>query len=66
MNVHAGRDKYSGLIHSVVVTADDVHDSPLLHGDEEVVYGDACYQGNVKRSEMAGKTTVFRLAMRPG
>ena len=38
----------------------------LLHGDEEVVYGDAGYQGIAKRPEMAGKTAEFRVAMRPG
>ncbi len=38
----------------------------LLHGEEEVVYGDAGYQGIGKRPEMAGKTTNFRVAMRPG
>ena len=64
------QDKDSGLIHSVVVTAANVHDiSPaaeLLHGDEQVVYADAGYQGIAKRPEMAGKTTEFRVAMRPG
>ena len=47
MKVHAGVDKDSGLIHSVVVTAANVHDltpvAELLHGDEQVVYGDAGY-----------------------
>jgi IS5 family transposase len=47
-----------------------VHDltpvAELLHGDEEVVYGDAGYQGIAKRPEMAGKTAEFRVAMRPG
>jgi len=70
MKVQAGVDKDSGLIHSVVVTAANVHDltpvAELLHGDEEVVYGDAGYQGIAKRPEMAGKTTEFRVAMRPG
>jgi IS5 family transposase len=70
MKVHTGVDKDSGLIHSVVVTAANVHDltpaAELLHGDEEVVYGDAGYQGIAKRPEMAGKTAEFRVAMRPG
>ena len=70
MKVHAGVDKNSGLIHSVVVTPANVHDltpaAQLLHGDEEVVYGDAGYQGIAKRPEMAGKTAEFRVAMRPG
>ena len=38
----------------------------LLHGDEEVVYGDAGYQGIGKRPEMEGKPAEFRVAMRPG
>jgi IS5 family transposase len=70
MKVHAGVDKDSGLIHSVVVTAANVHDltpvAELLHGDEKVVYGDAGYQGIAKRPEMAGKPTEFRVAMRHG
>jgi len=70
MKVHAGVDKDSGLIHSVVVTAANVHDltpaAELLHGEEKVVYADAGYQGIAKRPEMAGRTTDFRVAMRPG
>ena len=58
------------MIHSVVTTAANVHDltpaAELLHGDEEVVYGDAGYQGITKRPEIAGKSTEFRVAMRPG
>jgi IS5 family transposase len=45
MKVHAGVDKDSGLLHSVVVTAANVHDltpaAELLHGDEAVVYDNA-------------------------
>jgi len=70
MKVYAGVDKDSGLIHSVVVTAANVHDltpaAELLHGEEKVVYADAGYQGIAKRPEMAGRTTDFRAAMRPG
>ena len=70
MKVHIGVDKDSGLIHSVVTTSANVHDlipaAELLHGEEEVVYGDAGYQGIVKRPEMAGKSTEFQVAMRPG
>lgn len=70
MKVHAGVDQDSGLIHSVVVTTANVHDltpsAQLLHGDEEVVYADAGYQGIAKRPEMEGKATEFRVAMRPG
>jgi IS5 family transposase len=70
MKVHAGVDKDSGLIHSVVVTTANVLDltpaADMLHGDEEVVYGDAGYQGIAKRTEMAGKTEEFRVAIRTG
>jgi IS5 family transposase len=70
MKVHIGVDKDSGLIHSVETTSANVHDitraAQLLHGEEEVVYGDAGYQGIEKRAEMAGKSTTFRVAMRPG
>jgi IS5 family transposase len=70
MKVRAGVDKDSGLIHSVVVTSANVHDltpaAELLHGDEAVIYADPGYQGIDKGAEMAGKTTEFRVAMRPG
>jgi IS5 family transposase len=70
MKVHIGVDKDSGLIHSVVTTAANVHDltpaAGLLHGDEKVVYGDAGYQGIAKRPEVAGSSAEFRVAMRPG
>ncbi len=53
MKVHIGVDKGSGLIHSVVTTAANVHDltsaAELLHGDEKLVYGDAGYQDMAKR-----------------
>ena len=70
MKVHIGVDKDTGLIHSVETTAANVHDltpaAELLHGEEEVVYADAGYQGIEKREEMEGKTARFRVAMRPG
>ena len=54
MKVHIGVDKDSGLIHSVVTTAANVHDltpaAELLHGDEEVIYGDAGYQGHRQKT----------------
>ena len=62
-------DKDSGLIHSVVTTAANVHDltpaAELLHGDEEVIYGDAGYQG-IAKTEMEGTAADFGVAMRPG
>jgi transposase, IS5 family len=47
MKLHIGVDSHSGLAHSAVVTAANVHDKhplpDLLHGREERVYGDCAY-----------------------
>ena len=49
MKGHFGVDSQSKLIHSVVATAANVHDSHalpwLLHGRERCVWGDAAYTG---------------------
>lgn len=70
MEAHIGVDKDSGLIHAVVNRAANVHDlapaSELLDGGEDVVYGDAGYQGLEGRGEMENKRAECRIAMRPG
>ena len=47
MKLHIGVDSVTGLAHSAVVTAANVHDKhplpDLLHGQEERVYGDCAY-----------------------
>ncbi|HBO1345057.1 IS5 family transposase [Pseudomonas aeruginosa] len=47
MKLHIGVDSKTGLAHSAVVTAANVHDKhplpDLLHGQEEQVYGDCAY-----------------------
>ena len=47
MKVHIGVDSRTGLAHSAVVTAANVHDKhplpDLLHGQEDRVYGDCAY-----------------------
>ena len=47
MKLHIGVDSLTGLAHSAVVTAANVHDKhplpDLLHGQEERVYGDCAY-----------------------
>ena len=49
MKLHIGVDSQSGLAHSAVVTAANVHDKhplpDLLHGKEQRVYGDSAYAG---------------------
>jgi len=47
MKLHIGVDSRSGLAHSAMVTAANVHDKhplpDLLHGNERRVYGDSAY-----------------------
>jgi IS5 family transposase len=47
MKLHIGVDSQSGLAHSAVVTAANVHDKhplpDLLYGNERRVYGDSAY-----------------------
>jgi len=68
MKAHIGVDADSGLVHTVIGTAANVHDVTqghrLLHGEEVVVFADAGYQGAVKRPEATGVN--WHVAMRPG
>ena len=52
MKTHIGVDNQTKLIHSVAVTAANVHDSQvlgdLLHGNETHVWGDSAYAGQKK------------------
>ena len=49
MKAHIGVDSQTKVIHAVVATAANVHDSTclpnLLHGEETRVWGDSAYQG---------------------
>ena len=64
MKAHVGIDSHHKIVHSVIATAANVHDSrvlaDLLHGKETRVYGDAAYlgQGNVIRAK-ARKARAF-------
>jgi IS5 family transposase len=68
MKAHIGVDAESGLVHTVIGTAANVNDVTqghgLLHGEEEVVFADAGYQGAMKRPEATG--VDWHVAMRPG
>ena len=52
MKMHIGVDSRTKLIHSVVATAANVHDSQvledLLHGEETRVWGDSAYTGQAE------------------
>ncbi len=68
MKAHIGVDADSGLVHTVIGTAANVNDvtqgHALLHGEEEVVFADAGYQGAMKRDDATG--VPWQVAMRPG
>jgi hypothetical protein len=57
MKAHIGVDTASGLVHTIVTTSGNISDinvaGALLHGDEEVAFGDAGYQGVHRRPEAA-------------
>ena len=62
MKAHVGVDSKTKLIHSVVATAANVHDSQvledLLHGDETRLWGDSAYAGQgdvLKKTAPAAK-----------
>lgn len=71
---HVGADKDSGLVHTLKVTAANVHDvsvvSKLLTGEEETVYGDSGYLGAEKRvgaivRNDQGRKIKYRINRRP-
>lgn len=71
---HIGVDKDSGLVHTIGVTAANVHDvtmtAKLLTGEETVVYGDSGYLGASKREDAilknrSGKRIRYKLNRRP-
>jgi IS5 family transposase len=63
-------DANSGLVHTVIGTAANVHDvtqaAELLHGEETYALCDAGYQGVQKRPEHESTDTFWITAMRPG
>ncbi|MGF6439263.1 IS5 family transposase [Paraburkholderia youngii] len=68
MKAHVGVDAESGLVHTVIGTAANVHDinaaEALLHGQEMDVSADAGYQGIEKRCQVSA--VRWHVAMRPG
>ena len=74
MKCHAGVDAGSGLVHTIEVTAANVHDinitAKLIREDDEVVYGDSGYLGIEKREEIQSNEHLaaidYRINRRPG
>lgn len=73
MKAHIGVDAGSGLVHTVEVTAANVHDvevaERLIREDDDVVYGDSGYLGLQKKPVIQGnehKSKIdFRINRRP-
>ncbi len=72
MKAHIGADAESGLVHTVVGTAANVHDvtqaHALLHSEETCGFGDAGYRGAEKREEVKALHPAVQwfVAMQPG
>lgn len=74
IKTHIGVDAGTGLIHTVVVTAANVHDvtqrALLVRADDDVVYGDSGYIGVEKRKEIVKDKVLnqkeYRICKRPG
>jgi IS5 family transposase len=68
MKAHIGTDTGKGLVHDVVVTDASVHDSQvmdkLVHGEEQVVYGDKAYSSEEKRKEYEARGIKWRINLR--
>jgi transposase, IS5 family len=71
MKAHIGVDADSGLVHSVINTAANVHDITqaldLLHGKEQTAYGDSGYRGIEKRQQeqQAAASAQWHTSMMP-
>nr|WP_259735226.1 transposase [Synechococcus sp. CS-1329] len=70
MRCHIGVDSTSGLVHSVVSTAANIHElntaADRVHGEERVIYGDAGHIGIEKRDAFKDCEAEMRIAMKPG
>jgi IS5 family transposase len=64
MKMHIGTDT-QGRVHSIAVTNAGVHDSQvmedLLHGEEQVVYGDKAYADHGKQAAFEANDVIWRI-----
>lgn len=64
MKMHIGSDT-QGRVHSVAVTDAAVHDSQvlddLLHGEEQVIYGDKAYANRDRQTEFEANDVTWRI-----
>ena len=66
MKAHIGAETSRGLVHTVVCTTARVHDSrvidDLLHGDEEVIYGDRAYHSAARKADFESRGIAWKVA----
>ncbi len=69
MKAHIGVDAGSGITHTLMTTpanaADVTQAHALLHGEEQLAFGDAGYQGVEKREEDLHTAVPWHVALRP-
>ena len=69
MKAHIGVDADSGLVHTVTTTPANEHDitqaHALVHGEEDVIFGDSGYLGADKREDTQNIKATWHVAMKP-
>ncbi len=70
MKAHVGVDTQHGLVHTVVTSTAKVHDSvkmeELLHGQEQVLYGDKAYASGQARTRYQEQGKRWRVLYKAG
>jgi IS5 family transposase len=70
MKVHIGADAASGCVHSAEMTSANVHDSvvidALLHGEEEIAFGDSAYHYFGRLCFEGGSSSASQCGQRVG
>jgi len=70
MKLHIGVDDHTGLVHSLVTSAANMHDlrpaEQLLHGGDVRVWGDAGYRGIEKRAAHQDRQVAWHIALGAG
>lgn len=70
MKAHVGVDTQHGLVHTVVTSTAKVHDSvkldELLHGQEQVIYGDKAYASQEARTRYQEQGKRWRVLHKAG
>ena len=70
MKAHVGVDTKYGIVHTMICTAANTHDSAvmdeLLHGKEARIYGDKAYVGEERKQQYAERGVAWRIHNKAG